>query len=259
MKFRSNRMLRLIGQGRNPIILKLNLSDPRVVEIAALAGADAVWLCNEHVANDWIALENQIRAARVHDIDALVRVSRGSYSDYIRPLEAGASGIMVPHVTSAKEARQIVEWVRFHPIGRRPIDGGNVDGLFCMLPLSEYIRYANAEQLLILQIESPEALANVEEIAAVPGFDMILFGSGDFSHQIGKPDQVDDPEVVAARRIVAATAKKHGKHVMSAGLVAPLSQLIEEGHDAFSVGSDVYGLGAYFKHSVAAFAPVVSA
>jgi len=95
-----------------------------VIEIAGLCGVDAVWLCNEHVPNDWIGLESQIRAARVHNIDTLVRVSRGSYSDYIRPFEADATGIIVPHIGSEDEARQIVSWVRFHPVGKRALDGG---------------------------------------------------------------------------------------------------------------------------------------
>lgn len=258
MKPSSSRLLKKLGQGLVPGILKLNLSDPRVLELAALAGADAVWLCNEHVGNDWLSLENQIRAARIYGMDTIVRVCRGSYSDYIRPLEAGATGIMVPHVTTAEDARQIVNWVRFQPLGNRPLDGGNVDGLFGMLPIEEYIHHSNTERMLILQIESPEGLENVDEIAAVPGYDMILFGSGDFSHRIGKPDLIDDPEVVAARQKVAATAKKHGKYVMSAGLVAPLSQLIEEGHDAFSVGSDVFGLGAYFRESLADLDPTIA-
>src|SRR5262249_41625108 len=148
-------------------------SDPRVVELAGLSGADAAWICMEHVANDWVGLENQIRAARVHDIDSLVRVQRGSYSDYIRPLEADATGIIVPHVASEEEARQIVDWVRFHPLGRRALDGGNADGLFCQVPMDVYLRHSNEERLLVLQIESPEALEQVEAIAAVPGFNMI--------------------------------------------------------------------------------------
>jgi len=66
---------------------------------------------------------------------------------------------------------------RFMPLGRRPMDGGNIDGAFCQVPVTDYIHHANTERLLILQIESPEALANVEAIAAVPGFDALLFGS----------------------------------------------------------------------------------
>lgn len=90
--------------GQYPTVLKINFSEPRVIEIAGLDGVDSVWLCTEHVPNDWLSLEHQIRAARIHQIDTLVRVGRGSYSDYIRPFEAGATGIIVPHVASDAEA-----------------------------------------------------------------------------------------------------------------------------------------------------------
>lgn len=247
MKTRPSRLLALLRQQQLPTILKINLADPRVIEIAGLCGADAVWLCTEHVPNDWIALEHQIRAARVHNMDTIVRVARGSYSDFIKPLEADATGIMVPHVETEQEARQIVEWVRFQPLGRRALDGGNSDGQFCLVPMDEYLRHSNQERIIILQIESPEALANVEAIAAVPGFDGLLFGPGDFSHLIGKAGQLDDPQVVEARRCVAAAARRHGKFAMTAGLIAPFADLVREGHQVFGLGADVVGLGNYIK------------
>jgi len=234
-----SRIKKMLGDGQLPTVVKINLSDPRVIEIVALSGVDAVWLCTEHVPNDWLSLENQIRAARVHGIDTLVRVGRGSYSDYIRPFEAGATGIIVPHVASEEEARQIVEWVRFHPLGKRALDGGNIDGDFCFTPVQDYVRNSNEERLLILQIESPEALAKVERIAAVPGFDGLLFGPGDFSHRIGKIGQLNDPEVVSARKKVAAAAAKNGKFAMTAGLIAPLSELVAEGYRLLGIGADV--------------------
>lgn len=247
MKLRPSRVQKLLRAGQLPTVLKINLSDPRVVEIAGLCGADAVWLCTEHVPNDWLGLENQIRAARVHNIDTLVRVARGSYSDYVKPLEADATGIIVPHVASEQEARQIVEWVRFHPVGKRALDGGNIDGQFCLVPLNDYLAHSNSERVIILQIESPEALENVEKIAAVPGFDGILFGPGDFSHRIGKAGQLDDPVVVAARKRVAAACLKNGKFAMTAGLIAPLPELVQEGYKVIGIGADVVALTAYVK------------
>ena len=191
MSARPSRILKLLRENQLPTVLKVNLSEPRVIEIAGLCGVDAVWLCNEHVPNDWIGLENQIRAARVHNIDTLVRVGRGSYSDYIQ--------------------------------------------------------HSNTERIVILQIESPEALENVEEICAVPGFDGILFGPGDFSHRIGKAGQIDAPEVVAARKRVAAACRQHGKFAMTAGLIAPLAQLVEEGYRVINIGADVVALTGYVK------------
>lgn len=247
MKTRHSRILSLLRQNVLPTVLKINLSDPRVIEIAGLYGVDAVWLCNEHVPNDWIGLENQIRAARIYNIDTLVRVERGSYSDYIRPFEADATGIIVPHVADEREAQQIVEWVRFHPIGKRAIDGGNIDGQFCRLGVEEYLRHSNKERLVVLQIESPEALENVEKIAAVPGFNGFLFGPGDFSHRVGKPGQLDAPEVVAARKRVAVAARAHGKFAMTAGLIAPLEELVAEGYRLIGIGADVVGVGSYVE------------
>jgi 4-hydroxy-2-oxoheptanedioate aldolase len=214
MNLRPSRLLRRLREGRHPSVFKMNLSDPRVAEIAGYCGVDALWLCMEHVPNDWLGIENQIRAARVHDVDTLVRVARGSYSDHLKPLEADATGIIVPHVATEVEARQIVDWARFYPVGRRPLDGGNLDGQFCLAPLADYLRHSNEERVVVLQIESPEALDNVEAIAAVPGFNGIMFGPGDFSHRIGKAGQLDAAEVVAARRRVGAACRKNGKFAM---------------------------------------------
>ncbi|MEO7799736.1 MAG: aldolase/citrate lyase family protein, partial [Opitutaceae bacterium] len=105
----------------------------------------------------------------------------------------------------------------------------------------------NTERIVILQIESPEALENVDEICSVPGFDGILFGPGDFSHRIGKAGQIDAPEVVDARKRVGAATRKHGKFAMTAGLIAPLAQLVEEGYRVINIGADVVALTGYVK------------
>jgi 4-hydroxy-2-oxoheptanedioate aldolase len=113
--------------------------------------------------------------------------------------------------------------------------------------------HSNSERVLIFQIESPAALENVEAIAAVPGFEILLFGPGDFSHLIGKPGEINHPAVVEARKKVAAVARKHGKFAMIPGLLAPRSVLEEEGYQAFNLGADVLGLAEYFQKKVAAF------
>ncbi len=247
MTLRPSRVRQKLRDNKIATTLKINLADPRVIEIAGICGVDGVWLCQEHVPSDWSTIENQIRAARLHNIDSFVRVSKGSYSDYVRPLEAGATGIIVPHVESAAEARQIVAWTRFHPLGQRALDGGNIDGAFCLVPTSDYLQHANEEIAIILQIESPEGLEQIEEIAAVPGFSGVLFGPGDFSHRIGKVGQLTDPIVVAARQRVAAACRANGKFAMSAGLIAPLEELVQEGHSIVNIGADVVGISSYVQ------------
>ena len=187
MQMRKSKVLEKLRSGKVASCVKLNLLDPRVTEIASMIGFDSVWIDMEHVPTDWGTVENHIRAAKMYDTDVMVRVARGSYSDYIRPLELDAAGIMVPHVMSYKEARFIVRTTRFHPVGRRPLDGGNADGAFCMIETADYIEQANRERFVCVQIEDPEPLNDLEKIAAIEGIDILFFGPADFSQGIGAP------------------------------------------------------------------------
>src|ERR1700755_2912328 len=98
MTMRQSRVLRKLRNGETVCCVKINLADPRSPEIAAIAGFDCTWIDQEHIGQDWSVVAGSIWATKAHDTDILVRVSRGGYSDYIRPLELDATGIMVPHV-----------------------------------------------------------------------------------------------------------------------------------------------------------------
>ena len=240
---RKSRVLEKMRKGQKAISYKLNLSCPRVAEIAAQSGFDAIWICQEHVPTDHATMEAQILAAKAYDCDCIVRVAKGPYSNFIRPLEADATGIMIPHLMSLEEAKEIVHTVRFQPLGLRPVDGGNADGLYCKLDFKEYIRFMNENRLVIVQIEDPEPLSQLDEICKLPGIDMIFFGPGDFSHAIGHPAEFDHPEITRVRKLIVETAHKYGKF---AGTVsAPsLEQCYAEGYDFVNCGADVVAVGA---------------
>ena len=247
MNMRRSKTLELLRAGKNVISTKCNTSDPRVIEIAAMMGFPCIWVDTEHTANDYFTTEKQIMAAKMYDTDVLVRIPRGSYSEYIRPLELDASGIMVPHVMSVEEAKEIIRMTRFHPIGRRPVDGGNADAKYCMVPTHEYTQQANDQRFVILQIEDPEAMEQIDEIAALEGFDMLFFGPADYSHAIGVPGQMDHPEVVAGFRRVAEAAKKHGKFAGTVGTKANAAERLAMGYQFMNIGADVVALDNYFK------------
>ncbi len=248
---RNSRALREIQEGGQASCLKINIEHPSVIELAGLAGASAVWLCNEHIPGDWSALTHCIRAARAHDMDVIIRVSKGSYSEYVKPFEADAAGIMIPHVASAEEARFIVDTCRFHPLGRRALDGGNPDGAFCQMPVGEYLEASNREKYLILQIESPEAVAEIEEIAAVPGYEFLLFGPGDYAHRIGCAGELQHPEVQAARRKVEEAAHKSGKQLFGVAAGGTAQEQFDRGYTFITVGADVGALGKSFREALA--------
>jgi len=246
MVMRKSRVLRRMRAGKVARCVKLNLADPRAVEIAAMMGFDVVWLDMEHIATDWSFVEHAVRAAKVYDTDVMVRVAKGSYSDYVRPLEADASGIMIPHLMSFEEAQEVVRTTRFHPLGRRPWDGGNQDGAYTMVPSAEYIRTANEERFVCVQIEDPEPLDELDRIARLPGIDMILFGPGDFSQGIGDPGNMDNPEIARVRKLIAETCVKHGKFAATVGGPDTYADYVAMGYRFLNLGADVVALSQYF-------------
>lgn len=246
MHLRESKVLRKIKEGKTAFSFKLNLNDPRVAEIAAMSGIDCLWIDMEHVPSDYSDVENVIRAAKLYDCDVLTRVAKGSYNDFIRPLEADSTGIMVPHLMSLEEAKKIVYFTKFHPVGRRPIDGGNCDGKFCKVSVEDYIKEANKQRFTVVQIEDPEPLSELEEICALPGLDMIFFGPADFSQGIGNPIEIFNKDTLKARKLVAETARKYGKMAGTVGNIENFKCLEEEGFNFINVGADVVALVAYF-------------
>jgi 4-hydroxy-2-oxoheptanedioate aldolase len=242
---RKSRVLERLRAGHVVYCLKANLADARVVEIAGLAGFDCVWTDMEHVANDWSVIERQVWAGKAHGTDIMVRVARGSYSDHVRPLELDAAGIMVPHVMSLDDARRVVSMTRFHPVGRRPVDGGNADGSYCAVDIHDYFREANAERFVCVQIEDPEPLPELDAIAALPGIDMLFFGPADFSQGIGAPASWDHPELVETRRRIAEVCVAHGKFAGTVGSPAALASLVGMGYRFLGMGADVVALMEY--------------
>ena len=249
MNMRKSRVLRQMRQGKVATCVKQNLADPRVTEIAAMCGFDCVWIDLEHVPNNMSCVEDTVRAAKIYDVDVLTRVSKGCYSDICRPLEGDSTGVMVPHLMSLEEAKRIVYYTKFHPIGRRPLDGGNADGAYCLVSPSDYIKQANEERFTVVQIEDPEPLAELDEICQLPGIDMIFFGPADFGQGIGAPCS-NDPRIDETRRLVAATARKYGKFAGTVGGTGNFDALVEMGYTFISVGADVVALNKYYKDIV---------
>lgn len=250
---RPSRVLRKLRAGETVSCFKINLADPQSAEIAAMAGFDCLWLDQEHLAQNWSVMSAYVWAAKAHDTDVMVRVPRGSYSDYVKPLELDATGLLVPHVMSASDAREVVRMTRFHPLGLRAIDGGSADGGYTNLDFNQYLRQANDQRFLMLQIEDPEPLDELDEIAALDGVDGLFFGPGDFSQAIGSPGEWNHPRLVEARRRVAEAANRHGKVAATTGPIERLGEFLTLGYRFVSVGADVIGVNTYCRGIVSTF------
>ena len=250
MHMRQSRVLRQMRNGKVATCVKVNLADPRNVEIAAMCGFDCIWTDMEHVPNNYTTVEDTVRAAKAYDVDVLTRVSKGCYSDLVRPLEGDSTGIMVPHLMSLAEAKKIVYDTKFHPIGRRALDGGNADGKYCLVDGADYIKEANEQRFVVVQIEDPEPLAELEEICALPGIDMIFFGPADFTQGLGDPCNFANPEVDRVRRLIAKTARKYGKFAGTVGGPGNFDELVAMGYTFISTGADVVALFTYYRDMV---------
>jgi len=253
MKMRRSRVLQKLRAGQVVACFKLNLACARPAEMAAIHGFDCIWSCMEHVPNDWSVVEKQIWAAKTRDTDVMVRIARDGYPGYIKPLEMDAAGIMVPHVMNLEDAKRVIRITRFHPTGRRPIDSGNADAAYLNIDLADYIKQANRERFVAIQVEDPEVLDDLEEIASLDGIDIIFFGPGDFSHAIGAPGEWDHPRILQTRKRVAEVCIEHGKYAATTATPENMDEVIGLGYRFLNLGSDVRGLNEYCQRQIAQF------
>ncbi len=190
----------------------LHFTDPSVWEMTSLLGFDCIWFDMEHHSHNMETATALFRAARVGGSEVICRPAKGEFMRMGRMLEAGAHGILYPRCENAAEAREVVRWGKFHPLGERGFDGGNPDNPYCAMPMPQYIKFANDNTYLMVQVEDPKSLENAEAMLAVDGIDGIMLGPGDFTVLSGIAGQFDHPKVFAALEKLAKAAKNTGKH-----------------------------------------------
>lgn len=180
--------------------------DPVHTESLSRMDFDFLWYDLEHSDKSVETFSSLARAARVGDVDVLARPARWEYMRMGRLLEAGATGIMYPRCESAEEAKEVVRWSKFHPLGERGFDGGNADNNYGQYPAGDYTARANENTWTLAQVESPLAVDRTREIAEVDGIDGVFFGPGDYSALTGNPGLIKcETTLDAARKTAEAT------------------------------------------------------
>lgn len=241
-----------------PVLLTtLHLVDPSLYELASLLGFDGIWMDMEHHGYGVETAMTLMRSARVGSADIMVRPAKGEFMRMGRMLEAGAQGVLYPRCDDAEEARQVVTWSKFAPLGRRGFDGGNADMPYCSMPIADYVRDANAQTFLAIQIEEQHAVENAPAIAAVEGVDVLFFGSADYSITSGIPGQFDHPKVQEAMRRINDAVRKAGKHWgMPVGSVEQAKKLMDLGATFLCHGCDIVMVKAAQELIQKQFAPL---
>lgn len=190
-----------------------NLPSPEAVELLGWAGFEFVIIDAEHGPQNLETVANMVRAAEASETTPLVRVAINEPQNILRHLDTGAQGLQMPMVNTREDAERAVASALYPPRGRRGLAGVRAGGFGVRESVADYAASANDEMLVIVQIETVEALGNLDSIIGVPGIDIVFFGATDLSSSMGIPGQTRD------ERVVNAIADA-GKVVMDAGLVA---------------------------------------
>ncbi|MBL6928724.1 MAG: 2-dehydro-3-deoxyglucarate aldolase [Rhodospirillales bacterium] len=238
MKFIRERVL----SGERMFSIAAQLGSSLTVEMISNAGFDWTWIDCEHGSGDYSELIHQVQVARLGDAPAVVRIPANNPTIFKRTLDLGAAGIMVPYVNTADEAKQAALSMRYQPEGIRGVAGSPPCSGFAQ-NFDDYYAKANDNLVTMVQIETVEGVANVDEIAAVPGVDVLFVGPMDLSISMGMIKQFKNPDFEANLDKVVAACKKHGK---IPGILTPTMEFlppwIEKGFSVFVVGSDSINL-----------------
>ncbi len=188
-------MKQLIAAGKPAFGVSLQFPSPDLVEMIGELGFDWVMLDAEHGSITPDNIGPMVMAAELHGITPVVRPEKNDPAVINKYLDRGVMGVQIPHVNTADEARAVVEACRFHPEGKRGLGGGRMADFGFGVATAEYVKEANREMLVCVQIEDVEAVENLDEILTVEGVDVFFIGPTDLAQSLGFPGQNSHPEV----------------------------------------------------------------
>ena len=211
-----------------------------IAKIVEAAGVDFVLLDMEHGCMELERLADLIAWFKATPVAPLVRVPGAHYHFIARCLDAGALGVMCPNVESAEQAQTIVNAVKYGPEGQRGLGLGTAHNDYIPPRPSEYLREANANTVIICQIESECGLENLDAIAALPDVDVLWVGHFDLTQSMGIVGQFQHPRFLEALARVAAVARRHGKAAgIQPGSCEQAAEWMKLGYNVISYGSDI--------------------
>ncbi|KAH8895579.1 Phosphoenolpyruvate/pyruvate domain-containing protein [Thozetella sp. PMI_491] len=224
----------------------------RTAQVLAHTGVDAVIVDCEHGNIDDSDMHDMVAAVAGSAVSPVVRIASADGTRIKRALDAGAYGILVPMVSSADEARSVVSWAKFPPIGSR----GQGSPFACFelsIPTpAEYVATANEKLVTMVQIETAAAIENIEEICQVDGLDVVMIGPNDLALALlgYMPAKGDEPAYLEAIDKVVNSARKHGKKVGITAVDGQAAKKVKERFDFVVLGADVRVLQAWYAREL---------
>ena len=208
-------LLGKVAKGDIPVGVFISSLDAASTDIFSAAGYDYVILDGEHGRMSRIEVENHVRAALLHGTIPFVRILENSQPLIQSMLDVGAQGLFVPHVDTAEDARRAVEATRYSPNGKRGMCPACFAGSYSMATWADLTRAADENIMVIPIIESKKAVDNIEAILAVDGIDVVNFGPGDLSADMGIDLNKNPEKLVAQWQKVLKACRDAGKYVLA--------------------------------------------
>ncbi len=230
---------------RNEVVLSMTVKLVRTVEIAGIArtaGFDSIYIDVEHSSFSLDTTGQICMASLAVGITPFVRVPSIAPDFISRVLDGGALGVIAPHIQSPQDAARVVRAAKFPPLGDRSFTGSLPHFQFRTFPTTEMFEALNEATMVIVMIESAEALAAVDEIAAVDGVDMLFIGTNDLCSSLGIPGQLDHDSIRDAYARTIEACRRYGKHLGVGGLSAHpklAGEFIKLGGRYVSTGTDL--------------------
>lgn len=239
------RFLTSVTDNAPQVGLWVNFTDPAAVEIAASSGFDWILQDTEHAPTDPATVMRTLQIAAGYPVNVLVRPALPDPHAVTRLLDVGVRSVLVPMVNTVAQAEALAASMQFPPYGTRGVSSQTRGGSWGRRP--DYLHSARAELTLIVQIESPEAVANAREILAVDGVDAGFVGTADLAAALGHPGQPTHPEVEEAVDQVLAIGRELGKPLGTLTRdIAAARSYTERGFAFVGVGTDTQ----LFAHSL---------
>lgn len=241
---------RLAAGGTVAGVLVFEFAGTTMARLTANAGADFVLFDQEHTGWSLDRIGPLLAAARAADVVPLVRVPGTQYHLLAPALDAGALGVMVPMVESAEQARLVVESTKYPPLGRRGVGLYHADDLE---PggLPETLQRANAETIVLAQIETVAGLEAADEIAAVEGVDVLWIGHFDLTASMGIPGEFEHERFTGAVAHLLEVCGRRGKALgMMVGSPEDGRRILDQGFRAVGFG-DVFLYGSALSAGLA--------
>jgi len=221
----------------------VEFATPGIGHILRSAGCDFVLFDLEHSGFHFETVKSAVRYFEAADLPVIVRVPSKEYQHVARAMDMGAEGIMLPMVSTAQEARAILDAVKYYPQGRRGVALQVAHDRYRPGTVGDKLSAANRRSTLFCQIETAEGVRNADEIAALEGVDCLWVGHFDLSVSLGLPGEFDHPSFKAAIEATTGAAKRHGK---SLGRLVPTVEvgieLYRQGFDFICYSGDVWVL-----------------